>query len=569
MYKPLVAAALIVGGTLQLAAPALADGTAAGTTISNTATATYDDPDGNTINATSNKVDIKVAEVAGIDVSSNNTPTGAAPGGTIDYDFVVTNTGNDPTKIVLPSTASVSGPGTVTSVIISTDATFGNGDDQVITGPYTTPSVAAGEKVYVRVVVTVNAGASTGTAISVEYGKSATPASTNQDYVANGALDAKTQDNLDTDGVAGEVNGAPVNGVREDSAVSATNVADAPGVLNGPNTQPGATGADSTTRTDFTNKTTSVPAGTSPTTTIDPTAITFTNTIQNTGNGSNPFTVVPTTATGILVAGGNLPDGTKVTIKDPVANKTAEYTWNQATGTFTIKAGDTPVVITIASGGTANYEVIVDLPTGTDLSTKLTTPGDFNTAVGGFPVPIAAYIEDATPGFQGTEVNNITTDRLYTGYMAMYKEAQILGADNTTVEQTWTTDTTLLTAKARPNYYIQYRISYKNISVAVPSGSNSIGLTATGFAITEDGLTAPNNWAKDNDTNSKIDTSSVLGSASGAGTISYFNNAPAVAGTDQNGDGTAANEVTKYVNTVGDVAPNAATGTFTFKRKIN
>jgi hypothetical protein len=572
MYKPLLAASLIMGGALQLAAPVLAEGTAGGTTISNTATATYDDPDGNEINSTSNKVEIKVAEVAGIDVSPNNTPTSAAPGGTINYDFVITNTGNDPTKFVLPATATLTGTGTgtVTSVIVSTNSTFGDGDDQTITGPLTTSSIAADGKVYVRVVVTVDANASAGETIIVEYGKSANPAGTNQDYTANGNFDAKTEDNAN--GATDEVDGTPVNGVREDSATATGTVSAVEGVLNGPNGQPAATGTDNTTRTDFTNKTTTVPADTLPGETIDPAFITYTNTIQNTGNGSNDYTIVPTTATDILEAGGNLPDETKVTIINPATNASAEYTWDKDTGTFTIKSGDTPIVITVAKGATANYQVKIDLPANTELSTDLGTPGDLNSAVGGFPVPIAAYIEDGTtPGFQENEdTNNLTTDRLYTGYMAMYKEARILedNAATPTVAQDWTTDTALLSAAARPGYYIEYRVSYKNISVAAPSGSNSVDLTAKTFKITEDGLNG-NNWAKDNDTNSKIDTSSVLGSASGAGSIDYYNNSPAALGTDKDGDGTAANEVTKYVNAVGDVAPGAATGTFQFKRKIN
>jgi hypothetical protein len=47
--------------------PALSAGTAAGTNISNTATATYNDPNnpGTTLDAQSNTVTVTVAEVAG------------------------------------------------------------------------------------------------------------------------------------------------------------------------------------------------------------------------------------------------------------------------------------------------------------------------------------------------------------------------------------------------------------------------------------------------------------------------------------------------------------------------
>jgi len=76
-YRSLVAGLFIAGGVFQLVTPVLAD-TAGGTTISNTATATYTDPSTNTtLNATSNTVTITVAEVAGIDVSPLNTPGSA------------------------------------------------------------------------------------------------------------------------------------------------------------------------------------------------------------------------------------------------------------------------------------------------------------------------------------------------------------------------------------------------------------------------------------------------------------------------------------------------------------
>src|SRR3712207_3028135 len=82
----LVAMPLVACGVLPFAIGALADGTAAGTSISNTATATYNDPNnpGQTLNATSNTVSITIAEVAGITVTpsavSDSTPaTGVLP----------------------------------------------------------------------------------------------------------------------------------------------------------------------------------------------------------------------------------------------------------------------------------------------------------------------------------------------------------------------------------------------------------------------------------------------------------------------------------------------------------
>lgn len=82
-YQSLVATALLTGSFFQFIAPVLADGTAAGTSISNTATATYEDPNapGSPINSTSNTVTVTVAEVAGITVTGSGVANQTTPGG--------------------------------------------------------------------------------------------------------------------------------------------------------------------------------------------------------------------------------------------------------------------------------------------------------------------------------------------------------------------------------------------------------------------------------------------------------------------------------------------------------
>ena len=75
VYRTIIAAALALSGSLQMVTAVLANGTAAGTQITNEATATYEDPNdpNNTpITTTSNQVVVQVAEVAGITVQ----PTG-------------------------------------------------------------------------------------------------------------------------------------------------------------------------------------------------------------------------------------------------------------------------------------------------------------------------------------------------------------------------------------------------------------------------------------------------------------------------------------------------------------
>lgn len=100
-------------------------------------------------------------------------------------------------------------------------------------------------------------------------------------------------------------------------------------------------------------------------------------------------------------------------------------------------------------------------------------------------------------------------------------------------------------------------------------------LNAGNVVITEDGTVSPNNWAKDNaPTNGVIDTSHVLGSAEDAGgTITFFSGDPAtnLLGGEQSGgtSATAANDVTKYINTLTNPVAPGTTGTFRFQRKVN
>ena len=113
MLAALLAGGACAGLTLD-AQPASAAGTAANTIISNTASATYTDPNntGTTLNATSNTVTVTVAEVAGITVGgvAVNDPAHPGtilPGDVVNYDFVVTNIGNAANTFALPGTATV------------------------------------------------------------------------------------------------------------------------------------------------------------------------------------------------------------------------------------------------------------------------------------------------------------------------------------------------------------------------------------------------------------------------------------------------------------------------------
>ncbi len=112
--RSLVGSTLATASLFQLGMPLIANAQTtpdAGSTISNTATATYTDDEGNVINAESNTVVVTVAEVAGIIVVPNGVddPNGDSydKDDIVTFKFRVTNTGNDSTHIAIPTEATL------------------------------------------------------------------------------------------------------------------------------------------------------------------------------------------------------------------------------------------------------------------------------------------------------------------------------------------------------------------------------------------------------------------------------------------------------------------------------
>lgn len=337
-------------------------------------------------------------------------------------------------------------------------------------------------------------------------------------------------------------------------------------VFNGPEGTPDAIGPTSN-NDDFTNKSSFVPPNQAPGSTLDPPGVAFTNTVKNSGTDPNNISLVPTKPTNPA----DLPVGTLVTIT--YGSESKSYIWNGNEFLYDVDRNpsttndqsaidDTSEYITIsnvAPGTNVNYGVEVNLPANTPLSTDIDR---------GFPVPITAFVDDGTPGL-GLEPQNTTIDRVYTGFLKLVKESRILPGTGPAVQGndgTFSSDP----KKPAPGNIIEYRITYKNISEA-QAGTGNILLRADKVVITEDGTTGGNNWALDNDSDGKIDTSNIVGSArdSGAATINFYNGNPATnSSIDQTGT-TVNTDVTKYVDTVtGNVAPGESR-TFTFQRKVN
>jgi trimeric autotransporter adhesin len=279
--KSWVKLALVLGlattGNALYVLPLIAASPAGGTTIENQATGTFtdgDDPTNTIQEVQSNVVTLTVAEVAGVSVGaeipaeapSNVTGAGSYQsfpgihsGDVVYFDFTITNVGNDPTKFVIPSTATVVGGGTVGQLqIIGYDSlvfdgvggnpapvnvptTFDANTNSTGTLLATTAgvnggSVNAGGTIKVRVPVTITASA--GSNVTVMLGNSpidststATPADRlqNQTYINNTNTDVYTVDNANpatagTPSGSQEVIGSPANGTREASAIAQVTV---------------------------------------------------------------------------------------------------------------------------------------------------------------------------------------------------------------------------------------------------------------------------------------------------------------------------------------------------------
>ncbi len=305
-------------------------------------------------------------------------------------------------------------------------------------------------------------------------------------------------------------------------------------IVNGPKGIPEAKGAGDDNNQDFTNKSiiTSVETGSK----FKPTIIGFMNTVKNQTGVTLDIKIIPT-----VKAGETLPDGTIVTLRDP-KKVIADVVFTVKSGKFVANDARTPtfVIPQVASQQSVDYITGIDLPEGTD-------------ALKGYAVELVAFVDRNNTNLPGTDgLTNKTTDRAYTGFITVLKESRVLDVDDKTVISDFSADTKSKLAK--PGQYIEYRLTFKNISPIVPDGSGSKGLTATNFTIIEDGYTSPNNWAglTENDPNSA--TVSV-------GSVSFSL-------SDKTSTTTVDRKVTKYTHSVGNLAPQA-TGTFTFRRQVS
>ncbi|HWQ35781.1 MAG TPA: hypothetical protein VNQ79_23260 [Blastocatellia bacterium] len=421
--------------------------TAGGTNIVNQASASYSDGT-NTWNTTSNTVTTTVSYVAGLKITPDGGTLTANPGATATYTFTVTNIGNFTDEVrFLASGASItktdaSSIGTISQAFIdvNTNGTYDAGTDVDIlgNGADVTRSATQGGSFTVVVKVAISAAASAGATVQIKLGDTATNSPTFDNVAANNsANEVRTSRPSGFTGTV--VNGDATNHNMEARGDITLTVNTVGAVLNGPNGAPDATGGSPADNNhDYTNKSTN-PSATN-------TQVTFTNTLKNTGNSADTFTLTvptyPANATVIINVGGS-----DITV---VSNGTP--------------TGNTVTTASVATNGTFNYTVKVTLPAGA------TTLTGYDTVIRATSVNTPASTND-------------TYDNVWTGFLRLTKTATV--ANGTGIGGA--TDPV-------PGAVITYTITYTNVTPAA-TGTGSIDLTATSIQITEDGTAAPNNWA--------------------------------------------------------------------------
>lgn len=357
--------------------------------------------------------------------------------------------------------------------------------------------------------------------------------------VANPTLQGVDTNNNNTGtGIGGEVNSLAI-------ALS--------GILNGPNLFP-ATVGPTDNNDDFTNQSAIVLPNLAPGSTMNPNPVTFLNTVSiPTSTLLNDIALVPVPPANP----SDLPNGTQVTLSY-LAN-TAIYTYNN--GSFT---RNSLLPLTLPSPGLnvpITYTVIVDLPSGTPLSTDIER---------GFPVPIRAYIDSigGPLGIGGNgqydvgEVYNDTIDRVYTGFLKLYKESRLLQHTGPAILLGQDVFSTTAKTPAKGNI-IEYRLTYSNISTPQSGSGTNSTLNILGIVLTEDGVSNGNNWALDSNNDGVTDTSHVFQQARDPnGLVTYLDLGVSV--TDAVGV-----NVTKYIDTIVNPLQPGESGTFSFQRKMN
>jgi len=406
-----------------------------------------------------------------------------------------------------------------------------------------------------------------------------------------GVADGSIATNIDPGGNTGTGDGGEVNLVELNAIVLPTS-----DILNGPDSSADAVGnvfGGGTTDDNHDFQNLSVALNTTQvitnatvdgegdvTSAVDPGAVIFTNTIENSSGDPLTDVILEPVASSVLGdtnARLELFDGATIIISytDGGTTSTAEYSYTEAGGFAPVNSNPDITVPSIIAGASVNYTVSIDLPVNTPLSTNYLDGDSANANVGAFPVAILAYVEEgSTPGFQQAQdtTSNYTVNQLYAGYLKLDKQATVFrlnDLEDPTSGYTATADGTDPIAGDR----IEYKITFTNISESQgASGNGNVTLRVDEIFITEDGTTGnattANNWALDNNNDDVIDTLhvpstaaiDVTGNTITTTNITYQNSGSVTTDADT--------ELTLYEANIDQLDPQED-GTFTFTRKVS
>ncbi len=578
--------------------------------IKNQATASYEEQNDlvnnrpRVINTVSNSIAVTVGEVAGITISQKgitNDRDGSIfisnPGQTIYVYFDVTNIGNDGTKIFVPNKATLTGGGRVDKIQYFDETT--SGWINIPDAGFTSGNIDVKKVLKVRIVVKVNDGSSGN--LSVSLGKTSPTLDRQNIQIVNANIDTLKKSNRvftidNNDSIDNEIAGAPNNGTREAMDTQTISIIQPDGIvigpreaiLNGPKDNPAAQGVGKDNNQDYTNKSilTSVQRGE----VLNPPVIGFTNTVEN-----RTFALADTKIMPVLKADEMLPNGTTITLRNSqystadfdvvftvingaivpanaskptlvlsqfpnifILNRTKNKLNSTSRYFSTLDSGNidrlrtNPVKLIAATNLEELSLDIAQVPTSTKTSyiTAIDLP-DGTEVLKSYAIQLIAFVDrnnDDLP--DPTELQNKTTDRVYTGFIDVFKESRVFATDGVTVLKDFSTSPKL----AKSGEYLEYRVTFKNISPNTPDADGSKGISAANFTIIEDGYSAPNNWGglTENDPNSA--TVSV-------GSVAFSR-------SDKTATTTIDRRVTKYIHSVGTLLPQAQ-GTFIFRRRIS
>jgi hypothetical protein len=276
--------------------------------------------------------------------------------------------------------------------------------------------------------------------------------------------------------------GSSPGNVDGDGIVQFTLLIQSGAVLLGP--QGNANAVHTTDNDDFSELSASTGDGLAPgSVTTVPTLLTFTNTVENTGNSDDTFRVTaPTVPAGFIV------------LVDPDAGGPS--------GPTAVSGGGF-VDVPVAFGSTQDITVSVTALPGISVQTAYST-----------------VLQAESQNSPGT--TNQTVDTLFAGYLELIKSVTVTNATGVGGP----TDPV-------PGAQIQYDVVFTNLATST-AGSGNATLSATSVVLTEDGTVAPNNWGATTNHVSASATLGTVGDNAPANTIftnSVASLAPGASGT--------------------------------------